>query len=115
MQYKSNSVRDRNYSYFGCLHSTYQNDSNCSRRFIKEAVLNDIVFQSVKQMVALGEKAVEIVSKKKEKSEIGTTVLVKRLADLQKKLEKCNSEKFGCVQFQTFLFPFKREERIASI
>lgn len=95
MQYKSGTVRGRDYSYFGCLHSTYQDGSNCSKRYIKEPVLNDIVFQSIKQMVTLAEEATEIVLQKKEESKAGTAVLVKQLADLQQKLEKCNSKKFA--------------------
>ena len=95
MQYKSGKVRGKDYNYFGCLHSTYQDGSNCSKRYIKENVLNDIVFQSVKQMVAISEKAAEIVRQKKEECKSGTAVLVKELAELQQKLEKCNSEKFA--------------------
>lgn len=95
MQYKSRTVKGKDYIYFGCPHATYQDGRSCSKRYIKEAVLNDVVLQSVKQMVALGEKASVIVLQKKVESKAGTAVLVKQLSELQQKLEKCNSEKFA--------------------
>lgn len=95
MNYKYGVVRGREYKYFGCVHAIYQDGKSCSKRYIKEDVLNAVVFEAVQKMVALAEKASQIVQQKKAESKENSLELTKTLAELQRKLEKCNTEKFA--------------------
>ncbi len=65
MSYRSNTIRGRDYNYFWCPLSKYQDGSQCSKEYIREADVNEVVWQSIKQLQALADKAAGRIAKKK--------------------------------------------------
>lgn len=94
MPMKSGVVRGVDYRYFYCPHATVQTgDDGCTKEFMREDVLNDVVWDSVKGLLSAAVDARKRIGKKAaaEKSSART---VKKLADLQKKKVKCESDRF---------------------
>ncbi|HIS25687.1 MAG TPA: recombinase family protein [Candidatus Pullilachnospira intestinigallinarum] len=95
MNYRSNIVRGKAYSYFWCPLSKYQDGSQCSTEYIREADVNEVVCQSVRQVQLLADRAADRISKKKAGAADVHLKKMHELADLQRDLERCNTEKFA--------------------
>lgn len=95
MTHRFKKVGRKDYAYFRCVYSMYQNGANCCKHYTKESVVNETILQSIKRMVELSDKVAEGLKLKKEESKTNATELIKQIAALQQKLEKCNSEKFA--------------------
>lgn len=95
MNYRSNTIRGRDYNYFWCPLSKYQDGSQCSKEYIREADVNEVVWQSIKQLQVLADKAAGRIAQKKAGAADIHLKKVHELADLQRELEKCNTEKFA--------------------
>ena len=95
MNYRSNIVRGKAYSYFWCPLSKYQDGSQCSTEYIREADVNEVVWQSVRQVQLLADRAADRISKKKAGAADVHLKKMHELADLQRDLERCNTEKFA--------------------
>lgn len=95
MNYRSNIVRGKAYSYFWCPLSKYQDGSQCSTEYIREADVNEVVWQSIRQLQALADRAADRISKKKAGAADVRLKKMHELADLQRGLERCNTEKFA--------------------
>lgn len=95
MNYRSNTIRGRDYNYFWCPLSKYQDGSQCSKEYIREADVNEVVWKSIEQLQVLADKAAGRIARKKAGAADAHLKKVKELADLQRELEKCNTEKFA--------------------
>ena len=95
MSYRSNTVRGRDYNYFWCPLSKYQDGSQCSKEYIREADVNEVVWQSIRQLQTLADKAAGRIAQKKADAADIHLKKVHELADLQHELERCNTEKFA--------------------
>ena len=95
MNYRSNTIRGRDYNYFWCPLSKYQDGSQCSKEYIREADVNEVVWQSIRQLQTLADKAAGRIAKKKADAADIHLKKVHELADLQRELERCNTEKFA--------------------
>ena len=92
---KSGVVRGVDYRYFYCHHATVQTrEGGCTKEFMREDVLNDLVWDSVKGLLSAAGEAKKRVGKKQAAAEQSNAGMVKKLADLQKKKAKCEAERF---------------------
>lgn len=95
MPMKSGVVRGVDYRYFYCQHATVQvGEGGCTREFMREDILNEIVWDSVKGLLSAAADAGKRVGKKKAAAEKSNAGTVKNLADLQKKKAKCEADRF---------------------
>lgn len=95
MPMKSGVVRGVDYRYFYCPHATVQmGDEGCTKEFMREDILNEIVWDSVKGLLSAAADARKRIGKKKAAAEKSSAGTVKKLADLQKKKAKCESDRF---------------------
>lgn len=95
MSFKSYSVRESEYRYYGCPHAKEQTaDNGCCRRYITEERLNTIVWETVKTLLDLTD--VVVVKQEQKAADVGqrNADMVKELADLQRKLDKGNADRF---------------------
>lgn len=95
MNYRSNIVRGKAYSYFWCPLSKYQDGSRCSTEYIRKADVNEVVWQSIRQLQVLADRAADRISKKKAGAADVHLKKIHELADLQRDLERCSTEKFA--------------------
>lgn len=95
MCYRSNTVRGKDYNYLWCPLSKYQDGSQCSKEYIREADVNEVVWQSIRQLQVLADKAAGRAAKKKAGAADIHLQKVHELADLQRELERCSTEKFS--------------------
>ena len=95
MSYRSNTIRGRDYNYFWCPLSKYQDGSQCSKEYIREADVNEVVWQSIRQLQTLADKAAGRIDEKKAGAADIHLKKVHELAELQRELERCNTEKFA--------------------
>ena len=78
-----------------CQHATVQiGDGGCTREFMREDILNEIVWDSVKGLLSAAAGAKKKIGKKRAAAEKSSSGMVKKLADLQKKKAKCESDRF---------------------
>ena len=91
MSYRSNTIRGRDYNYFWCPLSKYQDGSQCSKEYIREADVNEVVWQSIRQLQTLADKAAGRIDEKKAGAADIHLKKVHELAELQRELERCNS------------------------
>ena len=95
MPMKSSIVKGVDYRYFYCPHATVQmGDEGCTKEFMREDVLNEIVWESVKGLLSAVADAKKKIGKKKAAAEKNSAGMVKKLADLQKEKAKCESDRF---------------------
>lgn len=95
MPMKSGVVRGVDYRYFYCPHATVQTgDDGCTKEFMREDVLNDVVWDSVKGLLSAAGDAKKRLGKKQAVAERNNAGMVKKLSDLQKKKAKCEAERF---------------------
>lgn len=66
----------------------------CTKEFMREDVLNGIVWESVKGLLAAAGDARKKIGRKQAAAERNNADTVKKLADLQKKKAKCEAERF---------------------
>lgn len=95
MPMKSGVVRGVDYRYFYCQHATVQiGEGGCTKEFMREDILNEIVWDSAKGLLSAAADARKRIVKKKAAAEKSSAGTVKKLADLQKKKAKCESDRF---------------------
>lgn len=83
------------YRYFYCPHATSQvGDEGCSKEFTREDELNEVVWDSVKGILAAAGDMKKKLGKKQATAERSSAGMVKKLADLQKEKAKCEAERF---------------------
>lgn len=81
-----------------CPHAQVQvGENGCSKEYIWEDVLNGVVWNSIKTLLAAADEAKEQVKQKQLEADQNNTKLVKKLAKLQKDREKCDAERFANV------------------
>jgi hypothetical protein len=98
MPFKDRIIRGKPYRYFGCPHSQAQvGDGGCSKEYIREDVLNEIVWESIKVLLSTAEDAKKKVRQRQQEADRDNSRLVKKLAKLQKDREKCDAERFANV------------------
>ena len=98
MPFKDRIIRGRPYRYFACPHAQVQvGENGCSKEYIREDVLNGVVWESIKTLLAAADEAKEQVKQKQKEADQTNTKLVKKLAKLQKDREKCDAERFANV------------------
>ena len=98
MPFKDRIIRGRPYRYFGCPHSQAQvGDGGCSKEYIREDVLNEVVWESIKALLSTAEDAKKKVRQRQQEADRDNSRLVKMLAKLQKDREKCDAERFANV------------------
>ncbi len=98
MTFKDRIIRGRPYRYFGCPHSLAQvGDGGCSKEYIREDVLNEVVWESIKVLLSTAEDAKKKVRQRQQEADRDNSRLVKKLAKLQKDREKCDAERFANV------------------
>lgn len=98
MPFKDRIIRGRPYRYFACPHAQVQvGENGCSKEYIREDVLNGVVWESIKTLLAAADEAKEQVKQKHLEADQTNTKLVKKLAKLQKDREKCDAERFANV------------------
>lgn len=91
-------VRGKHYSYFGCQHAKSQiGDEGCCRRYVTEESLKEVVWESVKALLSLTDVTLKKMEVKTVDAGRRNADMVKALADLQKKVEKGNTERFANV------------------
>lgn len=92
---KSGVVRGVDYRYFYCQHATVQiGEGGCTKEFMREDILNEIVWDSVKGLLTATADSRKRIGKKKAAAEKSSAGTVKKLAELQKKKAKCEAERF---------------------
>ena len=95
MPMKSGVVRGVDYRYFYCQHATVQiGDGGCTKEFMRDDILNEIVWDSVKGLLSAVADAKKRIGKKRAAAEKSSAGMVEKLADLQKKKAKCESDRF---------------------
>ena len=95
MPMKSGIVKGVDYRYFYCPHATFQmGDEGCTREFMREDELNEVVWDSIKGLLAAVGDMKKKIGKKKAAAERNGACMAKRLADLQKEKAKCEAERF---------------------
>ena len=95
MPMKSGVVRGVDYRYIYCPHATVQTgEGGCTKEFMREDVLNDVAWGSVKGLLSAAGDAKKRIGKKQAAAERNNAGTVKQLADLQKKKAKCEVERF---------------------
>ena len=98
MPFKDRIIRGRPYRYFGCPHSQAQvGDGGCSKEYIREDVLNEVVWEFIKVLLSTAEDAKKKVRQRQQEADRDNSRLVKKLAKLQKDREKCDAERFANV------------------
>ena len=98
MPFKDRIIRGRPYRYFACPHAQVQvGENGCSKEYIREDVLNGVVWESIKTLLAAADEVKEQVKQKQQEADQNNTKLVKKLAKLQKDREKCDAERFANV------------------
>lgn len=98
MPFKDRIIRGRPYRYFGCPHSRAQvGDGGCSKEYIREDVLNEVVWESIKVLLSTAEDAKKKARQRQQEADRDNSRLVKKLAKLQKDREKCDAERFANV------------------
>ena len=98
MPFKDRIIRGRPYRYFACPHAQAQvGENGCSKEYIREDVLNGVVWESIKTLLAAADGVKEQVKQKQKEADQNNTKLVKKLAKLQKDREKCDAERFANV------------------
>ena len=98
MPFKDRIIRGKPYRYFGCPHSQAQvGDGGCSKEYIREDVLNEVVWESIKVLLSTAEDAKKKVRQRQQEADRDNSRLVKKLAKLQKDREKCDAERFANV------------------
>lgn len=91
-------IRGRYYSYFGCPHAKSQTGTDgCCRRYVTEASLNAVVWEAVKALLGLTDVTLKKMEVKTADAGQRNADMEKELADLQKKVEKRNTERFANV------------------
>lgn len=94
MPMKSGIVKGVDYRYFYCPHAATQiGEEGCSKEFMREDTLNDIVWESVKGMLASATDTKKIL-KKQEKAAKGNAKMAMRLSELQKEKTSYEAERF---------------------
>ena len=98
MPFKDRIIRGRPYRYFGCPHSQAQvGDGGCSKEYIREDVLNEVVWESIKVLLSTVGDAKKKVRQRQQEADRDNSRLVRKLAKLQKDREKCDAERFANV------------------
>lgn len=101
MPFKDRIIRGRPYRYFACPHAQVQvGENGCSKEYIREDVLNGVVWESIKTLLAVADEVKEQVKQKQQEADQNNTKLVKKLAKLQKDREKCDAERFAKLRIQ---------------
>ena len=67
------------------------------REYIREDVLNEVVWESIKTLLSTAEDAKKKVRQRQQEADRDNSRLVKMLAKLQKDREKCDAERFANV------------------
>ena len=67
------------------------------REYIREDVLNEVVWESIKVLLSTAEDAKKKVRQRQQEADRDNSRLVKKLAKLQKDREKCDAERFANV------------------
>lgn len=95
MPLKSGIVRGVDYWYFYCQHAASQvGVGGCTKEYMREDVLNEAVWDSVKGLLAAAGSLKRKIGRKKEEMEQNNAAMVKKLAGLQKEKAKCEADRF---------------------
>ena len=97
MAYRAYGYRGRQYKYFICPHAKNQLENQCCKHYIHEEMLNDVVWQAVKQLLSMADNAQKKIRDKAAEEKNDNFVWAQKLADLQKDKEKCESDRFANV------------------
>lgn len=98
MIYKQYSFRGIEYRYFGCTYAKEQvGENGCCKKYIKETDLNAIVWSVVRQLLDMTEVVKKKLDEQKADSQKSSLFLAEKLAELQKKKEKCETDRFANV------------------
>ena len=95
MMFKSKIIRGVDYRYFYCVHAYERTgEGGCSKEFMREDTLNDIVWESVKSLLTSAADTKKKIKKKQEKTVKGNAKMVMRLSELQKEKTSYEAERF---------------------
>ena len=97
MAYRAYGYRGKRYKYFICPHAKNQLENRCCKRYIHEEMLNEAVWQAVKQLMSMVDIAQKKIRDKAADAKNDNFILAQKLADLQKDKEKCESDRFANV------------------
>lgn len=92
---RSKTIKGRDYNYFFCKYARSQiGEDRCCGKCLREDVLNGVVWEAIKGVVASAAETEKKIGRKRAAAEKSSTGLVKELADLQKKKSKCEADRF---------------------
>ena len=94
MGFKSHVIKGKDYRYFGCTHARNQAAGACCREYIREEDLNQIVWNSVRVLLDAVGDVKKNAKLKKAAAKQNNAGMAAELAALQRKREKCDSERF---------------------
>lgn len=97
MNFRSYVAYGREYSYILCPHAKHQKSGQCCKKYSREADVNEMVWQSIRNLMDVANGASKKVKKRAEKAESENLRTTKKLAKLQKDKEKCETERFSNV------------------
>ena len=97
MNFRAYVAYGREYSYILCPHAKHQKAGQCCRKYCREADVNEMVWQSIRNLMDLAENAAKNVKKKADKAQGENLKLAKKLSKLQTDKEKCETERFSNV------------------
>ena len=97
MYFKAYTRRGKKYSYLFCSHAMTQVDAACTHHFLREADVNEFVWQSARNLMDLVDSAEKKIGKRKEEVKNEKILCAERLAELQRDKEECEAERFANV------------------
>ena len=97
LRYCSYVIRGVKYSYYYCIYSRYQDGTQCHRGYIWEDKMNELVLREIQKLQEMSEQATCRLAGRRFGTAEKRLASVNALRDLQKALEKNESEKFSNV------------------
>ena len=97
MNFRSYVAKGREYSYILCPHAKHQKSGQCCKKYSREVDVNEMVLQSIRNLMDMADDASKKVKKRAEKAESDNLRTAKKLAKLHKDKEKCETERFSNV------------------
>lgn len=116
MSFTRRKYRDKEYRYFGCIYSRQQVESICSKEYVHEETLNEIVWNAIQIMLKAAEHVKAEAVRRKVCAASDSRNRLRKLEKLQRERKQLDVEKFtnidkfmaGTVSQQVYLD--KREE-----
>lgn len=98
MNYRIYTVKNTDYKYFCCSHAKEQiGEGGCCRRYVTEDNLNAVVWAALRKLLEMTDALKRKLDVQKSENANDNFILAKKLADLQRDKEKCESDRFANV------------------